>query len=368
MINKSLIWLSKALTLPMMATPALAYEINDKLSIGGVLSGAIQCQDVSGAPGSSNACEGAVPFQPELSFRPSDADEVFFKLGFAAGNSMNKKSPFVIAPWAAALKDDVKNINGRNREDLLTAWYKHTFIISDHHSFGTTMGIIDATDYLDENAYGNDEFTQFMNPALTNGPNVFLPSYDIGVAVEWDIGPWSLRGVLMEIGENDDGNNFSFYGLQAGYSVNHELGAGNYRFVIAGASRDFLDPTGTRFENRGGALLSFDQEFGKMVGAWIRFGGQTDKAAVDYDAIYSGGVDIKGNLWGRDHDNIGLGFAYLSGGSLNIDKSRLAEAYYRWHLREGFGLTVDIQYQSDDYKIGRGPSGWTFGLRATAEF
>ena len=61
-------------------------------------------------------------------------------------------------------------------------------------------------------------------------------------------------------------------------------------------------------------------------------------------------------------------FAYVSGGSLSIDKSQLDEAYYRWQLGEVFGLTADLQYQQDDYKTGSGPHGWIFGLRATAKF
>ena len=357
-----------ALALPFAPTHTLAYDINEQVTIGGVLAGAIQCQNVSDAPGFSNTCEGAVPFQPEFSFRPTDSDEVFFKLGFAAGNGMNGNSPFVISPWAADMEDDVQNINGRNRDYLLTAWYQHTFQLEGDHQLGTSFGIIDATDYLDENAYANDEYTQFMNSALTNGPNVFLPSYDLGAALQWDNSAWSLRAVVMDIGENDDGNNFSFYGVQAGYSVNNKLGDGNYRIVIAGASKDFLNPTGTQLEDRAGILLSFDQEFGQVVGGWIRFGWQSDDAAVDYSAIYSGGIDIKGTAWGRNNDNIGLGYAYLEGGNLEIDKSHVAEAYYRWQLGEVFGLTADLQYQQDDYKTGIGPRGWTLGLRATAEF
>ena len=168
----------------------------------------------------NDTCKTALPFQPELSFRPTDTDEVFLKLGFAAGNGLNGKSPFVFAPWAADLENDVENINGRNRDHLLTAWYKHTFSIGDGHSLGTTLGIIDATDYLDKNAYANDEYTQFMRSVLTNGPNVFLPSYDLGVALEWNTDPWTLRGVLMDVGANGDGNNYGFYGLQAGCTVN----------------------------------------------------------------------------------------------------------------------------------------------------
>lgn len=365
-MNKSI--KSVVLALAIISTPAAAYDVNEQLSIGGVLAGTIQCQNVSDAPGFSNTCESAIPFQPEMSFRPTAADEVFFKLGFAAGNGLNAESPFVIPSWAAPLEDDLKNINGRNRDTLLTAWYKHTFNESDNTRISATFGIIDATAYLDENAYANDEYTQFMNAALTNGPNVFLPSFDIGAALEWDSGPWALRAVLMNIGENDDGNDFDFYGLQAGYQVDTRLGAGNYRIIIAGASEDFLDPAGTQLQNRAGALLSFDQELGKQLGAFLRFGWQTDKAAVEYDAIYSGGLDIKGNAWGRKGDNIGVGYAYLNGGNLNIQRSQVAEAYYRWQLGEVLALTADIQYQHDEYKTATGPSGWIAGLRAAAEF
>jgi hypothetical protein len=94
-----------------------------------VLAGAVQCQNLSDAPGFSNTCEFAAPFQPEFSYRPTETDEVFFKLGFAAGNGINGNSPFIISPWAADLEDDVKNINGRNRDYLLTAWYMQSIIV-----------------------------------------------------------------------------------------------------------------------------------------------------------------------------------------------------------------------------------------------
>jgi len=356
------------LALPMLATPVFAYDVNDQLSIGVVLAGTAQCQTVSDAPGASNTCESAAVFQPELSYRPTAADEVFFKLGFAAGNGLNGVSPFTIAPWAADLEDDVTNLNGRNRDYLLTAWYKHTFRLGDDQDLGATFGIIDATDYLDDNAYANDEYTQFMNAALTNGPNVFLPSYDQGLALEWDAGPWSVRGVLMNVGENDDGNSFSFYGLQAGYTINTSLGTGTYRLILAATSQDFLNPAGTQLESRASTLFSLDQEFGSMLGGWLRVGWQTDAAAVDYDALYSGGISLKGTAWGRADDNVGLGLAYLAGGSLDIDASQVFETYYRWQLGDLFGLTADIQYQNDDYLSGPGPNGWTYGLRATAEF
>lgn len=361
-------------------TPSHAFDVKDSFSIGGVLAGAIQCLDLSeqstGVSSSDSTCEGAVPVQPELSWRPTEADEIFVKLGFAAGNALNTNPPLflatdtslILAPWAADLEDDVKDINGRSRDYLLTAWYRHTFSFADENRLGVTFGIIDATDYLDENAYANDEYLQFMNEALVNGPNVFLPSYDLGTALEWENGPWSLRGVYMNVGENDDGNEFDFFAAQLGYRVETSLGEGNYRLLIDTTSKEFLDPAGTNRERRDAVLISFDQQFGEVVGGWIRFGRQTDDAAINFGSIYSGGIDIRGARWGRAGDNIGLGCAYLSGGNLEIDKARVVEAYYRWVFNDVLAITGDIQYQRGDFINGDRSEGWVFSIRATAEF
>jgi len=354
--------------LMLSAHQAVAYDINEQLSIGGVLAGAVQCQNLSDAPSFTNDCESAVPFQPEISIRPTEADQVFIKLGFAAGNGIKATTPFVLSPWGADLEDDLRDINGRNRDTLLTAWYSHTARIGEKSSLAATFGIIDATDYLDHNRYANDEYTQFMNSALTNGPNVFLPSYDIGAALQWDVRSWSFRGVYMDVGENDDGNNYSFYGLQAGYSINTDIGTGNYRVVLAGASEDFLNPSGTQLEGRTVILFSFDQELGRVIGGWIRTGWQDDKSAIDYKSVFSGGIDLRGSGWNRATDNIGLGFAHLRGGNLDVASTEIAEVYYRWQVNEVFGLTADLQYQKDEYKVGQGPRGWTYGLRAVAGF
>ena len=286
------------------------------------------------------------------------------------GNGLNDTPPFIIPPWGTDLEDSVKNINGSDRDYLLAAWYKHTFNFDNDQQLAVSLGIIDATDHLNGNAYASDEYNQFMNTALTNGSslNLFLPAYDLGAALRWDNGPWSLRVVVMDVNENEDGNSFDFYGMQASYHLNNNFGKGNYRIGILTESRDFLTPDSTQLEDRAGIYLSFDQEFGELLGGWIRIGEQREDAALVYRAIYSGGIDIKGKAWGRDADNIGLGFAYTKGGNLNVDKSLVAEVYYRWQLGKVFGLSADVQYMQDDYKTRSSFSGWIYGLRATAKF
>jgi porin len=249
----------------------LAYEIDDRLSVGGVLAGAGQYQDLIDSNGADSKGRGAFAFQPELSFTPNQNGEILIKAGFAAGNGLNEISPFVLAPWAADLEDNVRDINGRKRDYLLTAWYKHTLPLGEQHTLGITGGLIDATDYLDTNAFANDEYTQFMNEALVNGPSGFFPSYDLGGALEWDLRNIGLRCVIMNVGENDDGNNFSFIGIQLGYTLKTSLGEGNYRIIIDATTRDFLDPSGQEKEHRAAIILSFDQEFGPIFGGFLRF-------------------------------------------------------------------------------------------------
>ena len=349
-------------------------DIAKHVSIGGVLSGAYQYEWVDGPPDVDDSGRGAISFQPEVSITPTEADEIFFAFGFAAGNGLNAVTPFVLAPWAAALEDDVKDINGRNRDYLLQAWYKHTFSFSEEHTLGLAGGIIDSTDYLDDNAYANDEYTQFMNEALVNASNGFLPSWDIGGALEWDLSPIGVRGVYMNVGENDDGNNYNFYGAQVMYTLKTALGEGHYRVNVNFTSEAFSDPDDTSLERREALLLSFDQALGDIFGAWIRLGFGSEKALVNYKKLYSGGINVTGKWWGREQDNIGVGYAYLKGAEQteeSLDYSHVAEGYVRFGLNDYLALTFDLQYMQDTYVATASDNdvdGWIAGVRMTAEF
>ena len=124
--------LVSSLAMLAMSATVHAYDVTDNFSVGGVVSGAGQCQYLQDDAGNDDQCKGAIPLQPELSLRPTDNDELFMKFGFAVGNGLNStegknRSPFTLVTWAADLEDDVEDINGRNRDYLLTGWYKHTF-------------------------------------------------------------------------------------------------------------------------------------------------------------------------------------------------------------------------------------------------
>jgi porin len=362
------------------ALPVFAYDISDRLSLNAVIAAGGQCQEGSGnlegddgaTMDFENSCRGGLPIQVEMSFRPTEQDEFFAHIGYAVDNGLNEVSPFALAPWAVDLEDDLEDINGRGRDYLLQAWYKHTFVFGDDASLGATFGIIDATSYLDENAYAGGEFTQFMNEAFVNSGGYSLPSYDVGAALEFAFGDWQIKATALNIGENDDGNNYNFWGGQIGYRADTGLGEGNYRAVIVGTSKAFLQPEDDAGNQSKTDLLayglSFDQALGDHLGAFLRMTWTDHKDILDYLGLYTGGLQVGGGLWGREADTIGIAYGYLEGADTGLTRTNVAEAYYRTALNDNFALTADIQYMSDDYDEADTIDGWIFGLRAVAEF
>ena len=347
---------------------AWGYDVTDKFFVGGVLAGAWQYLEVN-EDGVNDGPKAAVPFQPEMSFRPYENSELFAKFGFAAGNGLNNKSPFALTIWAADLEDEVKDINGRNRDYLLTAWGKYSFEFDESNTLALSGGIIDSTDYVDENAYANCEYNQFLNQAFVNAPTGNFASYDIGAAAQWAFGNFSASGVIMDVGKNDDGNNYQFYALQLAYPLETGLGEGNYRIIGSLTSDNFLNSDGDDDnESLSSLTLSFDQQLGKIIGAFLRLGIQDDAAAITWEKLYSGGLNISGGIWGREQDNIGIGIAYLDGGNTDLDSSLVTEAYVRFVLNEMFAATADFQYLADDVSGNENPNGWVGSIRLTAEF
>ena len=344
-----------------------AKELTEKLSLNGVLSGALQCQQLSDETVGEDTCKIGVPFQPELTYRASKHDSLFLKLGFAAGNGLNDVSPFNLSAWGADLHDDVINVSGSGRDYLLTAWYEHVFELDHGHSVDLTLGLIDASRYLDQNIYANDEYNQFMNPALSNAPNTFFPSYDLGIGTVWHRDQWTFSGALMEVHQLTSPDKYTFYGIQARYTLETRLGTGHYRVLLNG-DRDFIDEAGASKQRNDVVIISIDQQFGDTVGAFTRMGWRLDNESINYRAVYTGGIDIRGTNWGRMLDNIGIALGYMNGGNNRIIRTRLAETYYRMVINPKLAFTADIQYMRDQYFSIPDAEGIIYSLRATINF
>jgi porin len=354
--------------LPVLAG---AYDINEKLSVEGTLTGVYQYGDFD-VEEVDDADRGAVVFDLGVNFHPTEIDEFQLTLSYAAGNGLNSIIPFTLVPYADDLEDDLKNINGRNRDYLLEAWYKHTFKFSENMMLGITGGIIDATGYIDDNNFANCECSQFMNEAFVNHRNVNLPSYDIGGVVELNVSNFSIRALAMntkfEAGD-DRFTNYNYYALQAGYRLASAVGEGNYRIYGFMTNERFQCPEEGEKDNLQGIGISADQKLGEIFGVFARVSWQDDEAVIDHDEIYSGGVNINGNLWKRENDEIGVGYAFLNGAcSSDIDYSIAFEAYAKFKISTFSDVTLDFQYVEDNMKDSDDRDGFIYGIRMNAYF
>nr|VFK53489.1 MAG: porin [Candidatus Kentron sp. TUN]VFK54832.1 MAG: porin [Candidatus Kentron sp. TUN] len=352
-----------ALFTAALSFSASAHDITDNFSVGATITGVLQHGEFSDAS-IKDQSQGTVVTDINVNFQPTDQDEFDLVVSFASGNGLNTVSPYSAhPPYADDLEDDLENINGRKRDYLLTAWYKHTFALSEDTSLGLTGGIIDATGYVDDNEYANDGVGQFMNQAFVNNTLMVPPAFDTGIAGELDISDrWSLRGVWMST-KNDVKRTYNYLAGQLGFHTE----SGNYRLVAQGTSSDFASPTGKK-EGLFSIGLSLDQQINDTVGAFARFGWQDNDATVSHDALYSAGLNLNGKLWGRAGDEIGLGYAHLSGGNDVIEETDVMESYIKFQLSEYVDLSLDIQYPNEQ-KTGTADSkGFIYGARINAYF
>lgn len=361
-----------------------AADITDWLSVSGTVTGVYQWLkmtkgyvDEEGKDKTKNRGSAVIDFN--VSLKPTENDEFFLRASFAKGDGLKDINPFKLSPNADDLFHDLQNINGHSRDHLQELWYSHTFPIQKDISLKITAGIIDSTSFIDDNAYAADELGQFMNEALVHNPLANLPSYDGGVAVEFEWDKFHLRLVGMRSkNENESMNirNYNWIGAQVGYKLETSIGEGNYRIYAYTTNKRFENWDADGYRALKGIGVSFDQQIIKeILGAFFRAGWQDDSARVDYNRMFSLGLNLNGSLWGRKDDEVGVGYAYLKSPSKNeeLKHSQVFEGYVKFKLFSykflSSDITFDYQYirdkarESDNTKAGN-----VYGLRLNFNF
>jgi len=361
-------------------TPGWSLDVNEKITFEGTFTGVYQWLDGPDID-SKNRGSGAVDLG--LSFTPTENDEFYILGSFASGNGLKDVSPFILAPNADDLEDDVKNINGHEQQDnILEAWYAHTFNFNKDTSLKITAGIIDATVYIDDNRFANDEITQFMNDVFVNTPLTTPPSYDLGAVLEFEKGPFTAKFLGMTTKDGEEGPFYQYYALQLGYTLNSKWGKGNYRIFGFITSDDFYDWEEKDKESIYGIGISIDQDMGFIrnpfsknpIGFFLRAGWQDDEAQVDYNNLISFGFNVPFCFLGKEGNEFGIGYAYLdSPDDADISNTHAVEAYAKFELFSyevlSSDLTVDFQYLTDNYvDDNNDKEGYILGLRWNLAF
>ena len=365
------------LILLILPVSTLAADITEWLSISGSATGVYQWLDKSKGD-IENKDRGSAVIDFNVSVKPYENGEFFLRASFAKGSGLKDINPFILSPNADDLFHDLKNINTHSRDHLLELWYSHNFEIQKEMSLKLTAGIIDSTAFIDDNAFANDELGQFMNEALVNNPLANLPSYDAGVALEFDWDKFHLRVVGMRSkneNEDMDRRNYNWIGAQIGYKLESSLGEGNYRLYAYTTNKRFENWDADSYRSLKGVGVSFDQQLIKeTLGAFFRAGWQDDGAKIDYNRMFSFGLNLNGSVWGRKDDEIGIGYAYLKSPSKNSDLSRSQafESYVKFKLFSykslSSDITLDYQYIQDKTREEGTKAGHVYGVRFNLNF
>ncbi len=292
----------------------------------------------------------------------------------------------------------------------------------DHNRIVLSVGNFSILDVFDDNAYGKDPRTQFMNAAFM-APLAYdyaadARGFGYGFTAEWYQGDWAYRIGRMT-GPRDpnmlptDYRIFKHYGDQIEIEHSHTLAGqpGKIR-VLAWRNRariasfadalDYLQKTPGAdpqaiFAVRNsekikyGLGVNIEQAITDQLGFFLRAmkaDGRTETLAfTETDASVAGGLVMKGNAWQRPHDTVGVGYScnslsndrrryleaggisfFIGDGKLNYASEKLFEAYYSLNVWKNLYLTADYQRMwNPAYNADRGPV--DFGaLRFHVEF
>jgi len=270
-----------------------------------------------------------------------------------------------------------------------------------------TAGKFSVVDVFDDNAYAHDPKQDFLNWAVIDA-GVFdyaadAWGYSYGLAVEWAMGWWTLRGGMFDLSRVPNSTQLetgfgqyetvaelelrpTLFGRQGKVKLLGFLNRarmGGYSDAVRLAQADGGVPDTAlvrRYAAKAGGSVNLEQPLSDALGVFLRAGiNDGSKEAYEFSEIngtVSAGLSFKGEAWGRAQDTVGIALAanrlshaarayFAAGGTgILIGDGRLAqygtekivEAYYNAKLAYWLFASGDYQFVSNPaYNRGRGP-------------
>jgi hypothetical protein len=268
--------------------------------------------------------------------------DLFFTAGlaqytifFADIVGLSGSPPDTEIPSLTLLNGYTARLVAQNQINLREAWLRTELF---GQRLALSAGRLDLTNYFDNNAFANDETTQFISDALVNNQMLGLSSNGTGVATEFD----PKNGFRLKFGfqqSNDDASNLSdsIYTLsEVGYTLTpFALPEGSYRW--------WFRTDNTAPEIRTGTGISVDQKLTPILGLFGRYG--TQEVDEGRDHFYSFGVSFQSGFIFNPQDTWGVGYSQMNLAS-GYDE-RLTEGYYNFHLTERLRLSFHLSHVLD---------------------
>jgi hypothetical protein len=290
----------------------------------------------------------------ELTFSPIEGGEMLLRIHAGEGDGADRDLEAGGATFA-----DLNTLNDDNPDDdgvrILDIFYTQAFL---SEKLFVSLGKTEPLAFLDDNAFANDEYGQFVGKPLVNNP-VFDSEDEYAPLVALQAKPAEALAVTLVfqsssrplLDEEQQKSSFDkifdkpFLAGQLAFSPGLGDHEGNYRIYGWAQTYDHAKLTGEGSEEGWGVGLSLDQEIHEKIGLFARFGYQNEDV-YEVPWFWSAGAHIQGLLPIRQEDVLGFGVAGLHANQhLENDGTEVhLEAYWRVLFGEHFALSPDIQY------------------------
>ncbi|WP_147156543.1 carbohydrate porin [Reyranella soli] len=282
--------------------------------------------------------------------------------------------------------------------------------VKDINRVTLQFGKYSVKDIFDTNAYANDPRIDFLNWSIWAAGAFDYPADRLGLTwgltAELNRKDWSVRAGYFLVPFESNANTLDTalfvrggyvgelemryrpFGQEGAFRLGTWLNsvyAGSYNQATVLANPDLglnandTIPWTRQGRTKYGLYLNFEQALSDSVGLFGRFSWNDGRNEImsftDIDTSLSLGVQIKGTLWGRPDDRVGIAGAWnnISGdhsaylaagglgplvgdGALSYASENVFEAYYAFQLAKGIVATADYQFLGNPaYNIVRGP-------------
>jgi len=290
----------------------------------------------------------------ELGFSALESGEMTVRIHAGEGDGADRD-----LEAEGGLFADVNTINDDNPGDdgvrLLDVFYTQTFLDG---KLSLSVGKTEPLGFIDDNAFANDEYAQFVGKPFVNNPvldseNEYAPLVALCAA---PTEAWAVTVVLQSssrplLDEDQQKGSFErvfdkpFVAAQAAFKPAPAGLEGDYRIYGWAQTYDHPRIAGEGSEEGWGIGLSLDQRIHEKVGLFGRFGYQNEDV-YEVPWFWSAGANLKGLLPAREEDEWGLGIAGLKANEdLEEDGMELhLETYWRFCFGEHLAVTPDLQY------------------------
>ena len=252
-----------------------------------------------------------------------------------------------------------RDADDRRHISITEAWLEHQFT----ENLALSVGVLDPTLSVDENAYANDETKQFIGSMFRNAANINFSDNTFGIKGTYET-TWA--DFIIQYTDANDYKDIVKYGF-ASAEVNFKPNfirekEGNYRFYVWTNTNNYNKLSGVGKGNGYGAGVSLDQQFTDFLGGFARYSWSRGDLDNDISGSHVWSAGLQAQFKGisqKDEAAIACGqvfasHAYKNHVNQNAKPENHLEVYYKWNVTDFLSISPDFQlvenpfYNKDD--------------------